>query len=190
MFNPRRSSSRRCRDLSSRQSGRRGARVDRRARCLILYQDARLISRLRISARCGGIMPSILAASDRLKEAVQETIDIALKPRAWPPPGYHFKQAGRSIGASGRGNRDGQHGARATAYALQPICTLSPPARRASSPRCRLGAGWRAREMDHPRSNRPRESENRDASSSQDVGQPLCGHWPRRNAALALKIPE
>jgi N-acyl-D-amino-acid deacylase len=55
-----------------------------------------LIALAKISAECGGIYTvHIRNEDDRLKEAVQETIDIAQASGA-PAEIYHFKQAGRS----------------------------------------------------------------------------------------------
>ena len=55
-----------------------------------------LIALAKISARCGGIYTvHPRSEDDRLKEAVQETIDIAEASGA-PAEIYHFKQAGRS----------------------------------------------------------------------------------------------
>jgi len=55
-----------------------------------------LIALAKISAECGGIYSvHIRNEDDRLKEAVQETIDIAQASGA-PAEIYHFKQAGRS----------------------------------------------------------------------------------------------
>jgi len=55
-----------------------------------------LIALAKISAQCGGIYTvHIRNEDDRLKEAVQETIDIAQASGA-PAEIYHFKQAGRS----------------------------------------------------------------------------------------------
>jgi len=55
-----------------------------------------LIALAKVSARCGGIYTvHPRSEDDRLKEAVQETIDIAEASGA-PAEIYHFKQAGRS----------------------------------------------------------------------------------------------
>lgn len=55
-----------------------------------------LIALAKVSARCGGMyIAHIRSEGDRLKEAVQETIDIAQASGA-PAEIYHFKQAGRS----------------------------------------------------------------------------------------------
>ncbi len=55
-----------------------------------------LIALAKISARCGGIYTvHPRSEDDRLKEAVQETLDIAEASGA-PAEIYHFKQAGRS----------------------------------------------------------------------------------------------
>lgn len=54
-----------------------------------------LIALAKVSARCGGMyIAHIRSEGDRLKEAVQETIDIAEASGA-PAEIYHFKQAGR-----------------------------------------------------------------------------------------------
>jgi N-acyl-D-amino-acid deacylase len=55
-----------------------------------------LITLAKVSARCGGMyIAHIRSEADRLKEAVQESIDIAQASGA-PAEIYHFKQAGRS----------------------------------------------------------------------------------------------
>jgi N-acyl-D-amino-acid deacylase len=55
-----------------------------------------LIALAKVSARCGGMyIAHIRSEGDRLKEAVQESIDIAEASGA-PAEIYHFKQAGRS----------------------------------------------------------------------------------------------
>jgi N-acyl-D-amino-acid deacylase len=55
-----------------------------------------LIALAKVSARCGGMyIAHIRSEGDRLKEAVQESIDIAAASGA-PAEIYHFKQAGRS----------------------------------------------------------------------------------------------
>lgn len=55
-----------------------------------------LIALAKISAQCGGIYTvHPRSEDDHLKEAVQETIDIAEASGA-PAEIYHFKQAGRS----------------------------------------------------------------------------------------------
>ncbi|MBV9992157.1 MAG: D-aminoacylase [Alphaproteobacteria bacterium] len=54
-----------------------------------------LIALAKVSARCGGMyIAHIRSEGDRLKDAVQETIDIAQASGA-PAEIYHFKQAGR-----------------------------------------------------------------------------------------------
>lgn len=55
-----------------------------------------LIALAKVSARCGGMyIAHIRSEGDRLKDAVQESIDIAEASGA-PAEIYHFKQAGRS----------------------------------------------------------------------------------------------
>ncbi|HWA91111.1 MAG TPA: D-aminoacylase [Rhizomicrobium sp.] len=55
-----------------------------------------LIALAKVSARCGGMyIAHIRSEGDRLREAVQESIDIAQASGA-PAEIYHFKQAGRS----------------------------------------------------------------------------------------------
>ena len=150
-----------------------------------------LIALAKISAQCGGIFTvHPRNEDDRLKEAVQEIVDIAQASGA-PAEIYHFKQAGRS----NWGKLDEEVA----------MVNARPRQRRAHygrhvhlyfgrhGPRCGdavLGAGWRAGEMDRAAqgSGHPRQGGDRDARSPpQDVGQSLWRRGRARHAASGVQ---
>ena len=104
-----------------------------------------LVALAQTSARSGGLYSAHMRSEgDRLEEAVGETISIARASGA-PAHIYHFKQAGRTIGArSAPSSLKSRRRARA-ARGSRRTCTSIPPARPDSTRRCRPGcraAGW------------------------------------------------
>ena len=92
------------------------------------------------AAKCGGMYISHMRSEgNKLLEAIDELITISKQSGA-PAEIYHFKQAGQANwGKLDAAIAKVERGARERASGSPPTCTPTPPARRASTPRCRPG---------------------------------------------------